>query len=152
MGSSAEHDSKILALRPFDQARTEDNSEHGSFRKVANSVYFQQFSDSASMEHDRDVEVLDAIEEIVSPHGGSLIKLYFRIVHPSFPILHKKVKWYQPGIAKRLTILAGLPREVCTFSPRIHPTSVGSSLPPCAQLVGVQLGIGRREQAGYGRT
>ena len=34
---------------------------------------------------------LDAIERIVAPHGQSLINFYFRIVHPSFPILHKKV-------------------------------------------------------------
>jgi hypothetical protein len=34
---------------------------------------------------------LDAIESLVAPHGHSLIHLYFRIVHPSFPILHKKV-------------------------------------------------------------
>ena len=27
----------------------------------------------------------------MAPHGEELIKLYFRIVHPSFPILHKKV-------------------------------------------------------------
>ena len=152
MGSSAEHDSKILALRPFDQARAENNGEHGSFRKVADSVYFQQFLDSASVEHARDIEVLDAIEEIVSPHGDSLIKLYFRIVHPSFPILHKKVNRDQRGTTKRLTIVAGLPREICTFSQRIHPTSTSSSLPSCAQLVGLQLGIGQREQAGYGGT
>jgi len=88
---SAGHDAKILALRPFDQARSEDNSDHGSFRKVANSVYFHQFSDLESAEHARAAEILDTIEEIVSPHGSALIKLYFRIVHPSFPILHKKV-------------------------------------------------------------
>lgn len=34
---------------------------------------------------------LDTIEAIVAPHGPALISLYFRIVHPSFPILHKRV-------------------------------------------------------------
>ncbi len=34
---------------------------------------------------------LDSIEAIVSPNGKALINLYFRIVHPSFPVLHKKV-------------------------------------------------------------
>ncbi|KAA8627145.1 nitrogen regulatory protein OTam [Pyrenophora tritici-repentis] len=28
---------------------------------------------------------------VVAPHGSALIRLFFRIVHPSFPILHKKV-------------------------------------------------------------
>lgn len=33
----------------------------------------------------------DMIESVVAPHGEALIRLYFRIVHPSFPVLHKKV-------------------------------------------------------------
>lgn len=42
-------------------------------------------------EVDRELAKLDAIESIVSPHGKHLINLYFRIIHPSYPILHKKV-------------------------------------------------------------
>jgi hypothetical protein len=34
---------------------------------------------------------IDDIEMLARPHGLALIKLYFRIVHPSFPILHKEV-------------------------------------------------------------
>ncbi|KAJ6441121.1 hypothetical protein O9K51_06916 [Purpureocillium lavendulum] len=34
---------------------------------------------------------LDAIEAAVHPLGRTLVDLYFRIVHPSFPILHKDV-------------------------------------------------------------
>ncbi|KFA79329.1 hypothetical protein S40288_03578 [Stachybotrys chartarum IBT 40288] len=34
---------------------------------------------------------LDAIEATVSPLGRTLVDLYFRVVHPSFPILHKDV-------------------------------------------------------------
>ncbi|KAF4956420.1 hypothetical protein F66182_18354, partial [Fusarium sp. NRRL 66182] len=34
---------------------------------------------------------VDDVESLVRPHGATLVKLYFRIVHPSFPILHKKV-------------------------------------------------------------
>lgn len=41
--------------------------------------------------YSNEVDDLDRIESIVAPHGAALIKLYFRIVHPSFPILHKKV-------------------------------------------------------------
>lgn len=33
----------------------------------------------------------DAIEDVVAPYGKDLIDLFFRIVHPSYPILHKKV-------------------------------------------------------------
>lgn len=91
VGASSEHDHKILGLRPYDQARAESNGEGGSFRRVSNTVYFHQYLDNESPDHNRDIEVLDAIEAIVSPYGEALIKLYFRIVHPTFPILHKKV-------------------------------------------------------------
>ncbi|KAL6250578.1 Fungal specific transcription factor [Rhinocladiella similis] len=37
------------------------------------------------------LELLDKIEAVISPHGPALVDLYFRIVHPSFPILHKDV-------------------------------------------------------------
>jgi hypothetical protein len=47
--------------------------------------------DSVTTSHVDELRDLDAIESLVAPHGQELIHLYFRIVHPSFPILHKKV-------------------------------------------------------------
>lgn len=47
--------------------------------------------DVSTHNHQDDMADLDAIETIVAPYGQALIHLYFRIVHPSFPILHKKV-------------------------------------------------------------
>ena len=91
IGSSSEYDSVLLDLRLYDDVRGESPAEHGSFRKVGDSTFFHQFADSDSPDHARDIEDLDSIETIVAPHGDALIKLYFRIVHPSFPILHKKV-------------------------------------------------------------
>jgi hypothetical protein len=34
---------------------------------------------------------VDAIEELVAPYGKALLELYFRVVHPAYPILHTKV-------------------------------------------------------------
>ncbi|KAF2480407.1 fungal-specific transcription factor domain-containing protein, partial [Neohortaea acidophila] len=34
---------------------------------------------------------IDDIEAAVYPHGNHLVQLYFRIIHPSFPILHQQV-------------------------------------------------------------
>jgi len=45
--------------------------------------------DTQNFEHE--IEALDAIEQVVAPHGKALIDIYFRIVHPSFPILDKPV-------------------------------------------------------------
>ena len=42
-------------------------------------------------EVDDELTNLDLVESIVQPHGKALVDLYFRIVHPSFPIMHKNV-------------------------------------------------------------
>lgn len=42
-------------------------------------------------EIDDELANLDLVESIVQPHGKALVDLYFRIIHPSFPIMHKKV-------------------------------------------------------------
>jgi Fungal specific transcription factor domain len=34
---------------------------------------------------------VEDVKALVHPHDPTLIRLYFRIVHPSFPILHKNV-------------------------------------------------------------
>lgn len=47
--------------------------------------------DAGTRNHEDEISDLDAIESLVAPHGQALIHLYFRIVHPSFPVLHKKV-------------------------------------------------------------
>ena len=60
-------------------------------RRVSEAETFQMLPDEITHRYEEEVADLDAIELIVSPHGKALINLYFRIVHPSFPILHKKV-------------------------------------------------------------
>lgn len=42
-------------------------------------------------EVDDELANLDLVESIVQPHGRALVDLYFRIIHPSFPIMDKKV-------------------------------------------------------------
>ncbi len=68
-------------------------SSHGDvqFLQASNYDRFLLLPDEATDHYDNEVIDIDAIEAIVAPHGQTLINLYFRIVHPSFPILHKKV-------------------------------------------------------------
>lgn len=47
--------------------------------------------DQATAGFDRIAQDLDSIEAHVAPHGRKLIDIYFRIVHPSFPIVQKHV-------------------------------------------------------------
>ena len=91
IGPTDEHDIALLDLRLYDHEKGESPADQGSFRKVAPTEFFHQYADIESPGHAQEVEDLDTIERIVAPHGEALIKLYFRIIHPSFPILHKKV-------------------------------------------------------------
>ena len=62
-----------------------------SFRHVSDDDMFVLRPDSGTELYEDEIDDLDAIENAVAPHGRALIDLYFRIIHPSFPILHKKV-------------------------------------------------------------
>jgi hypothetical protein len=66
-------------------------------------------------EVDDELTNLDLVESIVKPHGRALVDLYFRIIHPSFPIMHKKVflekydrtyKEFTPPVLAAVYILA----------------------------------------------
>ncbi|KIW23860.1 uncharacterized protein PV07_12028 [Cladophialophora immunda] len=91
IGPTDEHDFALLELQLYDDIKGKSPANHGSFRKVGPNEFFHQYTDSSSPNYAREVKELDNIEQIVAPHGDALIRLYFRIVHPSFPILHKKV-------------------------------------------------------------
>lgn len=61
------------------------------YRRMDDSTVFIQRPDQTP---DGQQDVLDTIEALVRPHGPALVSLYFRIVHPSYPILHKGV-WFE---------------------------------------------------------
>ncbi|KAF6821393.1 transcription factor [Colletotrichum plurivorum] len=62
-----------------------------SLRRLDDSTVFLIHRDRETSSEPQRIADLDAIEKLVHPLGSTLVKLYFRIVHPSFPILHKKV-------------------------------------------------------------
>lgn len=82
----------MIELCPFDNRDEYSlSSTGGSFRRVSDESTFLVYPDHPTQNHAETFDDLDAIERIIAPHGSALINLYFRIVHPSFPILHKKV-------------------------------------------------------------
>jgi hypothetical protein len=91
LGVTSEHDQLFMARLRFDK-----NEEYrasgmsGILRRVDRQAHYLMRVD-APAEMERELADLDQIEAIVRPHGPALVKLYFRIVHPSFPIIHKKV-------------------------------------------------------------
>jgi hypothetical protein len=89
LGQTSEYDTRLINLSPFN-GRGEYVSSPGTLRRVSPQNHFIMKSDSQS-DLDEELANLDLVESIVQPHGRALVDLYFRIVHPSFPIMHKRV-------------------------------------------------------------
>ncbi|GAD96928.1 conserved hypothetical protein [Paecilomyces variotii No. 5] len=105
IGPGGEHDWQLLRQfysHDYTQKAAESGNAPGpkargsaGARKVHEYAFFQMtpdavISQSSGKEINNEINVED-VERLVHPHGPTLIKLYFRIVHPSFPILHKGV-------------------------------------------------------------
>ena len=87
LGSSGQFEPALARSRKSEQSKT----TKPTVRHVNEYDSFMLIPDQGTEHYEEEIVDLDAIEEIVHPHGKALISLYFRIVHPSFPILHKKV-------------------------------------------------------------
>ncbi|ODV78204.1 uncharacterized protein CANTADRAFT_7654 [Suhomyces tanzawaensis NRRL Y-17324] len=72
----------------IEQVNLNDNV---SLRKVSDKVQFILKDDQSPHSYQSMSNDVDTIEKFIAPHGQILIDLYFRIIHPSYPILHKKV-------------------------------------------------------------
>lgn len=83
-------ESRLLDHCKFNAQDEYNFPDRTSLRKVAPNVSFVLQKYSGTQTRASEIDQLDAIEKVVTPHGPSLVNLYFRIVHPSFPILHKK--------------------------------------------------------------
>lgn len=90
IGLTTDFEPSLINLSTFDP-QDESLLSRGTLRKVSNEDTFLMLPDSSTPGHDHIVEDLDAIEAVVSPHGRKLIDVYFRIVHPAFPIIQKHV-------------------------------------------------------------
>lgn len=73
------------------QVKNEIALSDGTLRRVSSTQAFILLPDPGTQNYSDELDDLDTIEAIVKPHGKALIDMYFRIVFPSFPILHKEV-------------------------------------------------------------
>lgn len=90
VGSTSEYEQELLKLDAF-VAKGETSLGRVALRKPSDAESFLLIPDQGTLNYEEQFKDLDDIETIVAPHGQALINLYFRIVHPSFPILHKRV-------------------------------------------------------------
>ncbi|KAI9798288.1 MAG: Fungal specific transcription factor [Piccolia ochrophora] len=90
IGPSSDLEPLIINNASFDR-KGEYALASGILRSVSDDETFLMQDDRETQKYVEESSDLDLIEGIVAPHGFALIKLYFRIMHPNFPILHKKV-------------------------------------------------------------
>jgi hypothetical protein len=90
IGPTTDFEPSLIDLSPFDP-QDESLLSRGTLRKVSDVTTFLMLPDYNTPGHEHIIEDADAIENIVSPHGPALLELYFRIIHPNFPILQKTV-------------------------------------------------------------
>ncbi|KAF2869538.1 fungal-specific transcription factor domain-containing protein [Massariosphaeria phaeospora] len=98
IGLSSPFDSILIGLSHFD-TRNESTFDLGTLRRVNDHECFIMLPDENTQEYADEVDTLNQVERLVHPHGPSLLNLYFRIVHPSFPIVQKHlfVERYRNG-------------------------------------------------------
>jgi hypothetical protein len=90
IGPTTDFEPSLIDLSPFDP-QDESLLSRGTLRKVSEGDTFLMLPDHNTPGYEHINEDADAIEKIVAPHGPALLELYFRIIHPNFPILQKTV-------------------------------------------------------------
>lgn len=90
IGLTTDFEPSLINLSPFDP-HDESLLSRGTLRKVSDNETFLLVPDSRTPGYEHVVEDVEQIESIVAPHGRTLIDLYFRVVHPGFPIIQKSV-------------------------------------------------------------
>ncbi|KAL4862427.1 fungal-specific transcription factor domain-containing protein [Aspergillus spectabilis] len=81
----------LLDYYEFDDKDGHTFPSGSSIRRVSGNTSFSLNKYIGTQVRSEEIELLDQIERVVMPHGPRLVTLYFRIVHPSFPVLDKKV-------------------------------------------------------------
>ncbi|KAK0628951.1 fungal-specific transcription factor domain-containing protein [Bombardia bombarda] len=90
IGPTTDFEPSLINLSPFDP-HDESLLARGTLRKVSEHDTFLMLPDYNTPGHDHVLDDVEEIESIVAPYGRRLIDLYFRIVHPGFPIIQKTV-------------------------------------------------------------
>lgn len=89
LGQTTALDASLISLGTFND-KNETDSQVGSLRQVTGSEYFSTHADADVPIPDDEARALADIEATVGQHERALIDIYFRSVHPSYPIIQKK--------------------------------------------------------------
>ncbi|KAK4232482.1 fungal-specific transcription factor domain-containing protein [Podospora fimiseda] len=90
IGPTTDFEPSLINLSSFDP-QDESLLARGTLRRVSDNDTFLLLPDYNTPGYEQITDDVDEIEGIVAPHGRKLIDLYFRVVHPAFPIIQKTV-------------------------------------------------------------
>lgn len=90
IGPTTDFEPSLINLSSFDP-QDESLLARGTLRRVSSHDTFLMLPDYNTPGYEHVLNDVDAVESIVAPHGRKLIELYFRIIHPGFPIIQKTV-------------------------------------------------------------
>ncbi|CAK7227675.1 Fungal specific transcription factor [Sporothrix curviconia] len=98
IGPTTDFEPSLINLSTFDP-HDESLLSRGTLRKVSDIDTFLLLPDQNTPGFEHISEDIEDIERIVAPNGRRLVDLYFRVVHPSFPIVQKTVFYEKYGNA-----------------------------------------------------
>ncbi|WPH02487.1 Hypothetical protein R9X50_00535100 [Acrodontium crateriforme] len=88
LGQTTALDASLIGLGNFND-KNETAANLGTLRQVTDNEYFSIHADADVPVPDDEARALAEIESTVGRHGPALIDVYFRNVHPSYPIIQK---------------------------------------------------------------
>lgn len=89
LGQTTPLDASLIGLGTFND-KNETESQLGTLRQVTSTEYFSTHDDATVPIPDDEARALKEIEQVVGSHGPALVDIYFRNIHPSYPIVQKQ--------------------------------------------------------------
>jgi hypothetical protein len=115
LGQTTALDASLIGLGSFNDKNETVSQQVGTLRQVTGNEYFSTHADADVPIPDDEARALADIDATVDPHGPALIDIFFRNVHPSYPIIQKKVfldrhrhgdKQFNPPLLAAMYLLA----------------------------------------------
>lgn len=91
LGSSSIYDTKLINSIKLDSIDQVQLSPTVALRRVAPNVQFMLKDDYNQEVYLKQEQEVDLVESLIYPHGKALVEMFFKLVHPYYPILHERV-------------------------------------------------------------
>ncbi|KAG0665947.1 Fungal specific transcription factor [Monosporozyma unispora] len=131
VGPTSVYDISIINSIATDNMDQIQISSSSSLRKVSSNVQFLLRDDHDQNMYIRQEQEVDMVERLIYPHGRILVDIFFKLIHPFFPILHERVflekyaRSYRELTAPLLASIYSLALQWWDF----HPKLIGFNKP-----------------------